>query len=282
MAPTHKSMLTVHASSGAPVKQNKQRRNLDDIVRHISRGYDGEHRTVTDIGVIEHAVASLEVFPMSMDELKRTGLAPIMQAIRYQVHNRSLQKRIRGIIKAWQQLIDAHASTTVIPLHCQSVTKSSSSPSSAAATAKPSTNGCEQKSLQCASFNRREGQTPAAKWTVIAQPSEAPTDQGAKRKRKAIRRNAQLSSSSTAIAPVVDSTLQQSSRRHHLSPMPPPHRAPSVKRMKKNVTFDEPNAPRSSQPAQYEKSNEAHDERRGSGARTSISTNVPVKMSTGC
>ncbi len=68
MAPTHKSMLTVHASSGSPAKQKKQHQNLEDIVRHISMGYDGEHKTVTDIGVIEQAVASLEVFPMSMDE----------------------------------------------------------------------------------------------------------------------------------------------------------------------------------------------------------------------
>ncbi len=87
-------MLTVHASSGSPAKQNKQRQNLDDIVRHISRGYDGEHKTVTDIEVIEQAVASLEVFPMSMDELKRTGLAPIMQAIRHQVDNRRLHAKL--------------------------------------------------------------------------------------------------------------------------------------------------------------------------------------------
>ncbi|KAM7542383.1 hypothetical protein Aperf_G00000017997 [Anoplocephala perfoliata] len=55
------------------------------------------------------------MYPMTMDELKESGVAQVLQAIRHQLNNR-LRKRVRFVIKAWQKLIDpGPAGVSVIP-----------------------------------------------------------------------------------------------------------------------------------------------------------------------
>lgn len=55
----------------------------------------------------------LEVYPMTIDVLKESGAAQMLQAVRHQVDSR-LQKRIRFVIKTWQKLIVPNSGVTIV------------------------------------------------------------------------------------------------------------------------------------------------------------------------
>ncbi|KAM7542382.1 hypothetical protein Aperf_G00000017997 [Anoplocephala perfoliata] len=87
---------------------------LDSIMLALRRGINSSYQ-VLDVASIERAVEELEMYPMTMDELKESGVAQVLQAIRHQLNNR-LRKRVRFVIKAWQKLIDpGPAGVSVIP-----------------------------------------------------------------------------------------------------------------------------------------------------------------------
>lgn len=70
---------------------------------------------VTDINLVRRALDELEVFPMSLDQLQETRAGMILQSIRHNVDS-SMKRRIRDIIRAWQQLLDPSTPGIVIPL----------------------------------------------------------------------------------------------------------------------------------------------------------------------
>lgn len=94
--------------------------------------------------MIKQAIASLEVFPMTMTQLEQTGLAQIMQSIRHKVDS-PLQKRIRFIIKAWRKLLEPNSST-VVPLNLQPALKPSSSAAAKLSVTTPAAHETEQPS----------------------------------------------------------------------------------------------------------------------------------------
>lgn len=79
---------------------------------------------MTNLSLVTQAIDRLELYPMSMMQLEETRVAQLLQMVRRQVESH-LQKRIRGIIKAWQKLLEpGSAYATIVPCDKRALTTS--------------------------------------------------------------------------------------------------------------------------------------------------------------